>query len=129
MIQHQAFGRIGGVAAARLAITLTLSGCGATAAPGSAPASNAAKAGAATSLADLGTLADLETAAKAEGSLNVIALPRDWANYGAVIDASRRNTPRSPSTSNRPTSPARKRSRQRRPTTGWTPRLTCSTSG
>ena len=87
MIQHQAFGRIGGVAATCLAITLTLSGCGATAAPGSAPAGNAAKAGAATSLADIGTIADLETAAKAEGSLNVIALPRDWANYGAVIDA------------------------------------------
>jgi len=28
----------------------------------------------------------LEAAAKAEGKLNVIALPRDWANYGAVLD-------------------------------------------
>ncbi|HEY3339312.1 MAG TPA: ABC transporter substrate-binding protein [Propionicimonas sp.] len=90
MIQHQAFGRIGGVAAACLAITLTVSGCGA-AAPGSAPASTAARAaasaGTATSLSDIGTLADLEAAAKKEGTLNVIALPRDWANYGAVIDA------------------------------------------
>jgi putative spermidine/putrescine transport system substrate-binding protein len=41
----------------------------------------------ATSLADFGTLADLEAAAKAEGALNVIALPRDWANYGAILDA------------------------------------------
>jgi len=41
----------------------------------------------ATSLAAFGTMADLEAAAKAEGALNVIALPHDWANYGAIIDA------------------------------------------
>ncbi len=40
----------------------------------------------ATSVADFGTFADLEAAAIAEGALNVIALPRDWANYGEVID-------------------------------------------
>ena len=40
----------------------------------------------ATSVADFGTFADLEAAAKAEGALNVIALPRDWANYGEIID-------------------------------------------
>jgi putative spermidine/putrescine transport system substrate-binding protein len=28
----------------------------------------------------------LVAAARAEGQLNVIALPRDWANYGAIID-------------------------------------------
>ena len=28
----------------------------------------------------------LIAAAKAEGKLNVIALPRDWANYGEIID-------------------------------------------
>lgn len=39
------------------------------------------------SLADFGTMADLEAAAIAEGGLNVIALPRDWANYGAILDA------------------------------------------
>ena len=43
-------------------------------------------AAAATSVTDFGTFADLETAAKAEGKLNVIALPRDWANYGEIID-------------------------------------------
>ena len=32
-------------------------------------------------------LSALITAAKAEGALNVIALPHDWCNYGAVIDA------------------------------------------
>jgi putative spermidine/putrescine transport system substrate-binding protein len=30
---------------------------------------------------------DLVAAAKAEGTLNVIALPHDWCNYGAAIDA------------------------------------------
>ncbi|WP_206425975.1 ABC transporter substrate-binding protein [Nakamurella antarctica] len=32
-------------------------------------------------------MAGLEAAANKEGKLNVIALPRDWANYGAVLDA------------------------------------------
>lgn len=32
-------------------------------------------------------LAELVAAAQAEGELTVIALPRDWANYGEVIDA------------------------------------------
>ncbi len=51
---------------------------------GDAGGSDAAKA---TSLADFGTMADLEAAAKEEGALNVIALPRDWANYGEILDA------------------------------------------
>ncbi|MEP6980475.1 MAG: ABC transporter substrate-binding protein [Nakamurella sp.] len=41
----------------------------------------------ATSLADFGGMAGLEAAAKAEGALNVIALPPDWANYGEIIAA------------------------------------------
>ncbi|CAN5357982.1 extracellular solute-binding protein [soil metagenome] len=41
----------------------------------------------ATSAADFGGLEGLVEAAKAEGELNVIALPPDWANYGAVIEA------------------------------------------
>jgi putative spermidine/putrescine transport system substrate-binding protein len=43
------------------------------------------KASAATSAKDLGGMAGLVDAAKKEGTLNVIALPPDWANYGAVI--------------------------------------------
>ena len=43
------------------------------------------KAASATSAKDLGGMAGLVDAAKKEGSLNVIALPPDWANYGAVI--------------------------------------------
>ena len=34
-----------------------------------------------------GSMDALIAAAKAEGTLNVIALPRDWCGYGAVIDA------------------------------------------
>lgn len=37
--------------------------------------------------ADQGGLDALVTAAQKEGTLNVIALPPDWANYGAIIDA------------------------------------------
>jgi putative spermidine/putrescine transport system substrate-binding protein len=45
------------------------------------------KAGAATSVADFGGMDALVAAAKKEGALNVIALPPDWANYGAIIKA------------------------------------------
>ncbi|CAN3131517.1 ABC transporter substrate-binding protein [Mycobacterium sp. smrl_JER01] len=41
----------------------------------------------ATSAADFGGMEGLIEAAKAEGELNVIALPPDWANYGAIITA------------------------------------------
>jgi len=53
----------------------------------------AADSNTATSLADFGGLAGLEAACKAEGRLNVIALPRDWANYGEVIDTFLRKYP------------------------------------
>jgi putative spermidine/putrescine transport system substrate-binding protein len=36
---------------------------------------------------DVGGLDVLVTAAKNEGELNVIALPRDWCNYGEMMDA------------------------------------------
>src|SRR6476620_11263646 len=40
----------------------------------------------ATSAADFGGMDGLVKAAKAEGALNVIALPPDWANYKEIID-------------------------------------------
>lgn len=43
------------------------------------------KASTATSAKAFGGLAGLVKAAKKEGTLNVIALPPDWANYGAII--------------------------------------------
>lgn len=64
------------------AAALALSACSSTTTP-TASGAGAAKA---TSLADFGTMAELEAAAKAEGALNVIALPRDWANYGEILD-------------------------------------------
>ncbi|MEL4319526.1 extracellular solute-binding protein [Leifsonia sp. YIM 134122] len=78
-LRRRAVGAIAIAAGAAIA----LSACSAPA----ADADSSSDAKTATSLADFGTLADLEKAAKAEGALNVIALPRDWANYGEVLDA------------------------------------------
>ncbi|MFI6341173.1 ABC transporter substrate-binding protein [Streptomyces sp. NPDC050535] len=63
---------------------LTLSACGA--APEESTAANGRNAATATSAEDFGGLDALVTAAKKEGKLSAIALPRDWANYGALID-------------------------------------------
>jgi len=57
-----------------------LSGCAAS------PAAGEDTAATAKSVADFGSFEALEEAAKAEGALNVIALPRDWANYGEILD-------------------------------------------
>lgn len=64
------------------ATAITLSAC----ATGTETPASGVDAATATSVADFGTFADLEAAAKAEGALNVIALPRDWANYGEILD-------------------------------------------
>jgi putative spermidine/putrescine transport system substrate-binding protein len=67
-----------GVAVATL---LLVAACGSTGGGGTA----SCNAKTATSAADCGGMSALVTAAKAEGQLNVIALPPDWANYGAII--------------------------------------------
>jgi putative spermidine/putrescine transport system substrate-binding protein len=59
--------------------TQTAASSGASSAAGDAKSAKSA--------ADLGGMAALEAAAKAEGELNVIALPPDWANYGEIIKA------------------------------------------
>jgi putative spermidine/putrescine transport system substrate-binding protein len=59
---------------------LVVAACGSS--PGASASCNAKTA---TSATDCGGIDGLVTAAKAEGTLNVIALPPDWANYGAVI--------------------------------------------
>ncbi len=56
----------------------------------------------ATSAADFGGLEGLVTAAKAEGALNVIALPPDWANYGEVIKGFQAKYPEITVTSDQP---------------------------
>ncbi|MEX0172849.1 extracellular solute-binding protein [Streptomyces sp. LMG1-1-1.1] len=66
--------------AACLVLAAPLGACGDK--PSTAPRAPAA----ATSAANAGGMAALTAAAKKEGSLNTIALPSDWANYGAVID-------------------------------------------
>jgi len=68
---------------------LVAAACGSPSAP---PASNgggasSGSAATATSAADLGGMDKLVEAAKKEGTLNVIALPPDWANYGAILKA------------------------------------------
>jgi putative spermidine/putrescine transport system substrate-binding protein len=65
-----------------IAATL-LSACGAPATE--APAATE-EAPAATEAPVVDPMADLIAAAQAEGTLNVIALPRDWCNYGEMID-------------------------------------------
>lgn len=76
-------------AARALAGAVTLGALLATAAcapPESEPEPETAEAAAATSADDFGSFDDLVAAAQAEGELNVIALPPDWANYGEIID-------------------------------------------
>ena len=76
-----------GVAAAVAAVAL-LSACGSAPEREPEPAaegSGAPEAATATSVDDLGGFDALVDAAQAEGELNVIALPPDWANYGEVI--------------------------------------------
>ncbi|WP_102194464.1 ABC transporter substrate-binding protein [Microbacterium aurantiacum] len=75
---------VAGIALAATAALALTSCAGASAAP--AEGDSAVDAATATTVADFGTFADLEAAAKAEGQLNVIALPRDWANYGEILD-------------------------------------------
>jgi putative spermidine/putrescine transport system substrate-binding protein len=63
-----------------LAGTLVLlTACGQTTSTSTTSAANAQSA------ADMGGMSALIAAAKKEGKLNVIALPPDWANYGAII--------------------------------------------
>src|SRR5665647_2162149 len=68
--------------------TLTLIGIAACAPPAKTSDSTSTggiKVSSATSAKDLGGMSGLVAAAKKEGTLNVIALPPDWANYGEII--------------------------------------------
>ncbi|QFQ95938.1 extracellular solute-binding protein [Streptomyces phaeolivaceus] len=63
---------------------LILSACGA--APETSTTATGENAATATSAEDFGGMDALVAAAEREGTLNAIALPRDWADYGALID-------------------------------------------
>ena len=69
------FGRF----AMAVATILVVAACGSSSSAASIAANNAKSA------ADLGGMDALIAAAKAEGQLNVIALPPDWANSGVLI--------------------------------------------
>ena len=66
-------------AAPAIAVLLIMAACTTS---GSTPKVNAA---AAKSVADVGGMNGLIAAAKAEGTLNTIGLPSDWANFGAIM--------------------------------------------
>jgi putative spermidine/putrescine transport system substrate-binding protein len=72
--------------------TLAFAACSSTGGSSAPSAGTSAAASAGTSAAASGGTAagasqELIDAAKAEGTLSTIALPHDWCNYGAIIDA------------------------------------------
>lgn len=67
-------------------VVFALSGCTAAIPAAEAPATQAPAAEAPAAEVSAG-MAELVAAAQAEGELTVIALPRDWCNYGEVIDS------------------------------------------
>lgn len=73
------------VAAIGAALALSAAGCVSSGGSDSTAASGGAGWSTATSAQAGGGFDALVAAAKAEGQLNVIALPPDWANYGAII--------------------------------------------
>ncbi|MFJ4919582.1 ABC transporter substrate-binding protein [Streptomyces sp. NPDC088725] len=76
---------VAALALSTVALT-ALSACGAKAeGPADAADAKGVKASTAASVADFGTMKDLVAAAEKEGTLNAIALPPDWANYGEII--------------------------------------------
>lgn len=72
-----------GVFAAASLVTVGLAAC--NSATGTTDSSSGKDAASATSAKDFGGMEGLVKAAKAEGELNVIALPENWANYGKII--------------------------------------------
>ena len=87
--------RLTGIAVTAVVLALSATACsssksstsassGSTTAAGGSSAKDASKA---TTANDLGGMDALVAAAKKEGTLNVIALPKTWANYGAIMDA------------------------------------------
>jgi putative spermidine/putrescine transport system substrate-binding protein len=73
------------VAAVTVAASLLLAGCSSSKKSTTGTGSGGKDAKSATSAADMGGMDALVTAAKKEGTLNTIALPPTWANYGELI--------------------------------------------
>jgi putative spermidine/putrescine transport system substrate-binding protein len=68
--------------AAGAVVGMLVAACGSSGSSGSASCGGSAK-----SASDCGGMDALVAAAKKEGTLNVIALPPDWANYGQIISS------------------------------------------
>ena len=77
------------VVAAVSGVALLAAACSSSSSGGSSGGSTASSANAttATSAAAFGGMSGLVAAAKKEGQLNVITLPSNWANYGAIMKA------------------------------------------
>jgi len=69
-----------------VAAVLAVTACSGGSMASSSATSDAVSPKSATSAAALGGMDALVAAAKKEGKLNVITLPRDWANYGELMD-------------------------------------------
>ena len=71
------------------ALALSLAACGSSSnnTPSSVASTGGTNWASVQSAAAGGGMGALVAAAKKEGALNVITLPRDWANYGAIMDA------------------------------------------
>jgi putative spermidine/putrescine transport system substrate-binding protein len=77
--------RRSGVAALAAVTLIGIAACSPPTKTTTSTSTAGAKASSATSAQAAGGMAALVAAAKKEGTLNVIALPPDWANYGAII--------------------------------------------
>jgi putative spermidine/putrescine transport system substrate-binding protein len=82
-----------GIAVTTLAASIAVAGCSSSKSPskssagGSSATAKTTDASKAQSAADFGGMDALVAAAKKEGTLNIIAVPRTWAGYGPIIDA------------------------------------------
>jgi putative spermidine/putrescine transport system substrate-binding protein len=84
---EEAHGRKGKTIASAAAVSglMVLAGCGSSGSNSSSSATTTASASKAASVAAFGGMSSLVAAAKKEGTLNVITLPANWANYGAIM--------------------------------------------
>jgi putative spermidine/putrescine transport system substrate-binding protein len=71
--------------AAAVSGLMVLAACGSSSSNSSSSGTSTASPSKATSLAAFGGMSSLVAAAKKEGTLNVITLPADWANYGTIM--------------------------------------------
>jgi putative spermidine/putrescine transport system substrate-binding protein len=78
--------RITKLACAAAAVTLAASACSSNSSSTSSASGSSVNWATVTSASAGGGMAALVKAAQAEGTLNVITLPRTWANYGTIMD-------------------------------------------